>query len=474
MISLLKPFVAPVWVDDLAVPIVSSAESLISSAALTMSVIWNLFRAYRLECNMAAGKTAVLPYFGGAGANMARREASNLADCMLPVPLALSDKPIGMRIVSMYTHMGHRTSATGSAMPEIMWRHDTAKPVIRRVSYQLFVKSKVAVKKKLMVASSLMLSRELYGVGCLPCLSVGEREKLHGHVMSVYRRATSEAFTGDKHVLMVPDSELLHVHELRAPHTFVRFARLRMSIRIILRAPFEVIALIYAARKDPKSWFAAFTSDLKWMALCDPDASFTLLQWCRYVRANPKRARTLVRNICDASAARSLTIGEKLPALRELNGVCSCHCGRMFASKAALDGHRASFHLELSTVQWFADPSNVCLSCLVCFSNRSGLCSHLTYGTGVCLLNTLIRMPPLSDDVIRAALKHERISAVARERAGLGTNLVDTPAHRLKGPLWQHIDFDGTFISVKSNRHPFGPQKRKYRVPDSDESAVED
>ena len=48
------------------------------------------------------------------------------------------------------------------------------------------------------VASSLLLSKELYCAGAMPILTVGERTKLHANVMSVYRRATSEGFFDDQ------------------------------------------------------------------------------------------------------------------------------------------------------------------------------------------------------------------------------------------------------------------------------------
>ena len=87
---------------------------------------------------------------------------------------------------------------------------------------------------------------------------------------------------------------------------------------------------------------------------------------------------------------------------------------------------------------------------------------HLTRGSGVCLLNTIVRSPSLPPEVVRGALKDERVHTLARERAGASRHLVVVPAFRVIGPLWKIIDFDGSTVPESSNRHPYGPQKRKY------------
>ena len=77
----------------------------------------------------------------------------------------------------------------------------------------------------------------------------------------------------------------------------------------------------------------------------------------------------------------------------------------------------------------------MCLKCLVKFSNRKMLLYHLTRGHGICLLNAIIRTPSLSPDVVRGALKDERVHTLARERAGVSRHLVVVPAFRVVGPL---------------------------------------
>ena len=105
---------------------------------------------------------------------------------------------------------------------------------------------------------SLLLSKELFGAGGFPALSTCERQRLHSNVVSVFRRATSQDHNGEDHVEhLLSDAALLHAYALPAPFTFVRFAWLRSSIRMILKAPLELLALAYESRSDSRSWLSA-------------------------------------------------------------------------------------------------------------------------------------------------------------------------------------------------------------------------
>ena len=140
-------------------------------------------------------------------------------------------------IVKSYKHMGKKMAATGNMMPEIMARHATCKPVVARLGNKCFKKTAVARDSKLMVASSLMLSRELFGAGAWPSLTTTEAARSHSNVMGIFRIALSESWAArqnpDGTSTMLSDRELIRVHELMAPSTYVRFSRLRLSIRVV-------------------------------------------------------------------------------------------------------------------------------------------------------------------------------------------------------------------------------------------------
>ena len=72
-------------------------------------------------------------------------------------------------------------------------------------------------------------------------------------------------------------------------------------------------------------------------------------------------------------------------------------------------------------------------------------------------------MTPISDDALDEFRVAERKDELAREKAGLPRFFAETPAVRFFGPLWPILDVDATEIPIASNRHPFGPNRRKYR-----------
>ena len=100
------------------------------------------------------------------------------------------------------------------------------------------------------------------------------------------------------------------------------------------------MVLAFEAKGDAKSWVAALQSDLKWLGVCDHKAVYNVTSWFTSAREEPKRARNLIRRICDSMEARSTTLAEQQKAIISLKGSHTCHCGRSFDSQPALDGHR--------------------------------------------------------------------------------------------------------------------------------------
>jgi hypothetical protein len=270
---------------------------------------------------------------------------------------------------------------------------------------------------------------------------------------------------------MLSDAEFLRVYDLPAPYSMVRFSRLRMSIRMVLRSPFELLALLFVGRHDARSWLKALQSDLEWMAECVKETKFDLISWCAFARESPKAARTLVRKVCHSELARSVSVCEQTKAIARLDMSYNCWCGTSFNSKAALDRHKGTVHDAVTPVQWYA-AGNTCFACMTSFSNREGLIFHLSRGHGTCMLNTILRLPPISREDLDAYRKHERIATLARERAGVTQHKVDRPPIRVAGPLWLMIDLQGNRVDTSSNAHPFGPQKRKYIPGDAAKSCA--
>ena len=99
---------------------------------------------------------------------------------------------------------------------------------------------------------------------------------------------------------------------------------------------------------------------------------------------------------------------------------------------------------------------------------RTLLMNHLTRGTGLCFLNTLLRVPALPSEDLAEARRADQALNLAREHTGLASHPSEQPVRRLLGPLWNLVDLDGHFVHVSDRRHPFGPGRRKFMDLDTD------
>ena len=138
-------------------------------------------------------------------------------------------------------------------------------------------------------------------------------------------------------------------------------------------------------------------------------------------------------------------------------------CGASFKSKAALDGHRGTFHGIEGPKQFYIAGTNACHCCLVKFSNRKLLTNHMRYNTGyICLLNTILKVPPMPAKDLALIRSAERTLEAVREKEGVSRHLAEDASVRLCGPIWPIIDLTGVLVPETSKLHPFGPHKRKY------------
>ena len=226
-----------------------------------------------------------------------------------------------------------------------------------------------------------------------------------------------------------------------------------------LKAPIELLVLVFAARKNSKSWHAALEDDLKWMGLCSPQAQFTVSEWFCFARNDPSSARRTVRKVCDSIAARSLTLGEVRPNVRAISVRATCQCGKSFQSAFALDVHRARVHGYRQPAHFFAGEDMTCHCCLLQFGCRQHLVKHLAIKSPLCLLNTLLRFPPLS---------RESECDLKTESAEVKCN--DAPAaFRINGPTWPVIDLKGDILHGLSRFHPAGSGRGKHHFSRLDE-----
>ena len=99
------------------------------------------------------------------------------------------------------------------------------------------------------------------------------------------------------------------------------------------------------------------------------------------------------------------------------------------------------------------------------FDNRGLLLTHLSRGSGVCLMNIVLRMQPMDLVILVAEKAAESVACAAKSASGLSKHHADSPPVRSFGPLWPVLDTHGVRVLTTDNKHPFGPQQRKYERP---------
>lgn len=332
-----------------------------------MHIISDEFYIFGMELNMTIGKTSLQVMANGTGASALKATLALFKADGIPVVGTLRGDII-LRLAAAYKRMGTNTVASGATLPEIVMRNNSAKQALKPLGAKLFRVTRVEHAKKFGTAASITLPPAFYGSGGWPVPTIAERRAIRSKTMTIFRSVANERLHAGQDNL--PDADLLKAYEIRSPYNFVRFSRLRLSVRLISKAPLALLALLAEASKDSKSLIKAFNTDLKWMGLVSPDFIFSQQAWFNLCRTSPKRARSIIRQACDSHQASDLQLGESVQVSRQIVDACTCECGAMFKSKAALAVHQSVKHGVKVTASRYIDMSLQCRACLTQFSTH--------------------------------------------------------------------------------------------------------
>ena len=348
--------------------------------------------------------------------------------------------------------MGRRTVTSGGILSEMTARHATAKPVIGRLRHKFFNKTDTNRASKLMVGNSLILSKDLFGAGAWPILSSAEEHRLHSNLSAHFRMVLGERYV-DTEVEMLSDIELFRVHELRPPMVFLRFARLRLSVTVALKASYELLSLLYLSRGDRRSWLRAVVSDLEWMARVGSKSAFAPQEWFSFCQNDPAAARRLIRKVCESKAALVQSVAEFRPSIARSTSY-TCHCGKVCKSLGGLATHKFLAHGDRAVTAWFADASGQCACCGTKFDNRTILMAHLSRGSPLCLLNILLTSPPLSQAAEGLERAEALLKANENKKSGFAPSKVAMPSFRAPWVSRRIFDAQGKEVDFADVRHP--------------------
>lgn len=279
---------------------------------------------------------------------------------------------------------------------------------------------------------------------------------------SLFQDCPRENFV-DASVSLITDVELFNTYSLRTPLTFVIFVRLRLSVRLVQFATIDLLALLYAARGDHRSWIKAFEDDLRWLAAVMPGHSYVPQQWLRICRADAKLARRVVRNACASDSARAHSFSQLSQPMRVMVQSFSRPCGKVCRSKQGYVVHQAAMHGMVSLVRWYAHNDGLC-ELAASSSRRGNFCviNHLRSGSPLCLLSLLLHVPHFTDAEEKvhteAALEVSRINRKSDIKAGAASR----PAFRRPWVPWRFFDLDGQPVPLHDKRHPCRCSRVQY------------
>ena len=166
-----------------------------------------------------------------------------------------------------YQHLGRLTTPNRSVMPDINMRAGQCFTQLKPVIGKCFQAKGFDIADKIRIVRCYFLAILFAGASNWPTLSSAERDKLHTHVMRLWRSALACHYLDlvGRDLPHLSDQELLDKYQLLAPETMLALLRINLFIRVVLKASCSLKNAILAAHGSPKSWLRAVEGDLLWI-----------------------------------------------------------------------------------------------------------------------------------------------------------------------------------------------------------------
>ena len=153
------------YVDDLEVPVIGTASTVVSKLAAATVVVHDVFWQFGLDINLAPGKTCAIIKLAGPGSKSVR--LSLASDDFHIHCTSTFGRQFRLPIVQRYKHLGSTVTAELSLAPELAIRGASMVQAIRPISVKCFgsddvpLKSKMTIVRKLGVVTGALQLRHL-------------------------------------------------------------------------------------------------------------------------------------------------------------------------------------------------------------------------------------------------------------------------------------------------------------------------
>eukprot|EP00435_Cladocopium_sp_Y103_P018991 s2370_g4.t1 len=466
------------WVDDLAIPIVTTRSSLLVPViSKVLECVHDVFTQHGMTLNFEAGKTEAVLMFRGPGAP---EERAKLFCCERSPCLIVSTNThiLRLRVGSSYKHLGSRFGMNADIDLEINHRLANARQAFAEMKRSIFLNRYVSVQGRLQLYSSLILSRLLYGCAGWSDVSKSQLAHIESQMICHYRQILDDGYWKEQ---TSTDDDLLHYHQLQTFRVLWARHRLIYLQHLAQHGHAFHLHLLFEEHKYGQGWLHEVSDDLQWLSTfgelpfdlpTDENSWRKALEslaafppWKRLV-SRACRKHVLQEKIAwDVKFYHEAICGEFQRAHLDLHDgqphddlplqqfQCG-ECGMSFGTRQQLAAHAYRKHNELSVERQLAH-STVCGGCLKEFWTTWRVLQHLRYRPNGCfdrldgarqLLHTdNITLPDHLKDVkrlpsIRRHYGPLRPTSVQRTRISLGQRIQTLRAAGENDFVWWHPD----------------------------------
>ena len=437
-------FLPAEYVDDVALPVIAPAPDLLAACSKVLAIIWRTFCEHGLVVNCSKGKTEVLPVFAGKGSQEQQRllDTSASQPSGASLPFRDGDANLSVCIVRAYKHVGTTTVVGSSLQAELSIRIASVRSATSGLKRGYFSCPEVTTARKLAVAQGVCTARGMFQAGTWPQLYSAEYRRFHTAIMHVFRQASGSCLLGaSTSSPPLSDQRLFKEFGAPVPALLLVRARVYLLLRLLVRAPPELIALLALGARARRSWFASVRSDICTLfgiqGPLEQWSSDSFLQWLSAAAAQPVAMRRRIAQALAAPEARCLSLWFPTKSVSEIGERFVCNaCSYLATSRQALAVHQFKKHGVVRgarakvLVPW-------CPACLQLFGSRPRVLAHITEKSVRCRHFVDHFLEECDAHLVAEADAADAELARALVRAGRTRVAADTVVRRLEGPLCQ-------------------------------------
>ena len=393
------------WVDDLAIPILSTnAEALLNTIKTVTEGVVRIMWEAGLQINLGKGKTECVATFRGRKAPAVRSQTfvNDKGQIGIEIP---QDGNARLHLVGQYVHLGTCFGQGLHFGGEINRRIGAATTTFRQLAKPLFANRRISIPTRLQLLEALVCSKLMYNSGVWPQLTGRQHQKLEHTIIGWQRRIINQGFWSED---LVRDEVLQRRWQLPTLAVRLAVARIRFALaasRKPLETTWRLIGLEFEGCS--RSWCQLLLPALQWLVDVIPKAQFfdvrcedlnfqQITEWLqsehRPHKGMIKRAlqkhllqERIIQEVRDGyEEVRNIFQGLGLykPALEVQEGSApnfTCEvCDMKFGNAQKLQVHRWSKHGLVSVERQFVF-GKVCASCGVNFWTPQRVQQHLRY-----------------------------------------------------------------------------------------------